>query len=85
MKTSLMGLRLSNLHLVLGRVTSLIYNSKNMTWHSFKLLIDPVLGQLIPYSLYTNCNGDISYNEGLFQGVQMMTITMTDVEYLRLI
>ena len=31
------------------------------------------------------CNGDISYNEGLLQEVQTMTMTMTDVECLRLI
>ena len=29
-------------------------------------------------------NGDISYDKGSFQGVQTMTITMTDVECFRL-
>ena len=35
--------------------------------------------------LLTRCNGDVSYDEGSLQEVRTVTMTMTDVECLRLI
>ena len=34
---------------------------------------------------YGKCNGDVSYDEGSLQEVRTVTMTMTDVECLRLI
>ena len=36
-------------------------------------------------NLLDTCNGDVSYDEGSLQEVRTVTITMTDVECLRLI
>ena len=37
------------------------------------------------YERLASCNGDVSYDEGSLQKVRTVTITMMDVECLRLI
>ena len=44
-----------------------------------------VLCQVWERKDYTTCNGDVSYDEGSLQEVWTVTMTMTDVECLRLI
>ena len=43
------------------------------------------MGNRIENKSATHCNGDVSYDEGSLQEVRTVTMTMTDVECLRLI